>query len=81
MIRHDSLHAKRVTVGVHNRIPGIVWGWLYLVLIFAMFATGYHAGMSGTARSYAVIALTLAFSVVVLLIVDLDRPQEGLVEV
>jgi hypothetical protein len=23
---------------VYNRIPGIVWGWLYLVLILAMFA-------------------------------------------
>lgn len=76
-----DLHAKRVTAGVRNRIPGIVWGWLYLVLIFAMFAMGYHAGMSGAARSYAVIALTLAFSVVVVLIVDLDRPQEGLVKV
>jgi hypothetical protein len=33
-----DLHTKRVTAGVYNRIPGIVWGWLYLVLILAMFA-------------------------------------------
>ena len=76
-----DLHAKRVTTGVRNRIPGIVWGGLYLVSSFAMLALGYHAGLSGSGRSSAVMALTLGFTVVLLLIADLDRPQAGLARV
>jgi hypothetical protein len=42
---------------------------------------GYHAGLAGSGRSLALLALVLAFSAVVTLIVDLDRPQEGLLRV
>jgi hypothetical protein len=42
---------------------------------------GYHAGLSGSRRSLAVLALALAFSGVLLLIADLDRPHEGVVKV
>jgi hypothetical protein len=39
---------------------------------------GCHAGPAGSGRSLAFLALVLAFSAVVTLIADLDRPQEGL---
>ena len=42
---------------------------------------GYHAGLAGSGRSLALLALVLAFSTVVTLIADLDRPQEGLLRV
>ncbi|HMB05809.1 MAG TPA: hypothetical protein VKP69_18990 [Isosphaeraceae bacterium] len=42
---------------------------------------GYHAGLAGSGRSLALLALVLAFSAVVTLIADLDRPQEGLLQV
>jgi ABC-type molybdate transport system ATPase subunit len=42
---------------------------------------GYHAGMVGTRRSLAIFAVALTFSVVIELIADLDRPQEGVLKV
>jgi ABC-type molybdate transport system ATPase subunit len=42
---------------------------------------GYHAGLAGTGRSLAVVAVAVAFSVVIELIADLDRPQQGVLRV
>ena len=76
-----DLHAKRLTLGVRNRIPGTIWVVLYFVAIIGTSAMGYHAGLAGSGRSLALLALVLAFSAVVTLIADLDRPQEGLLRV
>lgn len=72
-----DLHAKRVNLGLRTRVPGTIWAALYFVAILATGAVGYHAGLTGTRRSLAVLALVLAFSAVMMLIVDLDRPLEG----
>ena len=76
-----DLHAKRLALGVRNRIPGTIWAALYFVAIIGTSVMGYHAGLAGSGRSLALLALVLAFSAVVTLIADLDRPQEGLLRV
>jgi hypothetical protein len=76
-----DLHEKRVTLALRNRIPGIIWAALYLLAILAMSAMGYHAGLAGTTRSLAILALAVTFSAVIYLIADLDRPQDGLLHV
>ena len=76
-----DLHAKRLALGVRNRIPGTIWAALYFVAIIGTSVMGYHAGLAGSGRSLALLALVLAFSAVVTLIADLDRPQEGLLQV
>jgi hypothetical protein len=76
-----DLHTKRVTAGLRNRIPGIVWVGLSLVTILAMAAMGYQEGLDGKRSPVATITLVLAFSAVFLLIADLDRPQEGWLKV
>jgi hypothetical protein len=72
-----DIHAKRVTAGVRNRIPGSIWLALLSVAVIALGAVGYHVGLAGTSRSLAQVAVALTFSVVIGLIADLDRPQEG----
>jgi hypothetical protein len=47
----------------------------------AMASLGYQQGLAGSRRSLAVGALALAFSAVMFLIADLDRPQDGLLRV
>jgi hypothetical protein len=42
---------------------------------------GYLEGLTGTRRSLTVIAVAVAFSVVIELIADLDRPQQGVLRV
>jgi hypothetical protein len=76
-----DLHSRRLLVGLRSRIPGIIWAALYLVTILTMAAVGYHAGLTRTSRSPAVLALALTFAAVMILIADLDRPQEGLLQV
>jgi hypothetical protein len=73
-----DLHAKRVMFALHNRIPELVWLVLYFIAILSMTALGYQEGLSGSRRSLAVLALAFTFSAVMLLIADLDRPQEGM---
>lgn len=70
-----DLHQRRVTVGLHDRMPTIFWGALYSLTVLAMLVGGYDAGLIGRRRSITtLIAVALAFSVVLLLIVALDRP-------
>ena len=74
-------HAERVAVGVDIRIPPSVLLGLYVVALFATFLVGLQSG-DGEKRNYvAHIVLVLILSVVFLLIVDLDRAQEGLLRV
>jgi hypothetical protein len=76
-----DLHSKRVMLALRNRIPGIVWFALYFITILAMGAIGYQEGLARSRRSLAIGALVFAFSIVILLIADLDRPTEGLLRV
>ena len=72
-----DLHAKRVTAGLRNRIPGAIWVALLTIATLSLAAMGYHAGLVGTSRSLAIIVVAVTFSAVIVLIADLDRPQEG----
>jgi hypothetical protein len=76
-----DLHAKRVQAAMRSRIPGAIWLGLFAVAVLSLAAMGYLEGLSGTRRSLAVIAVAIAFSVVIELIADLDRPQEGVLRV
>jgi hypothetical protein len=76
-----DLHAKRVTAGLRNRIPGAIWVALFAVAVLSLAAMGYHAGLVGAGRSLAVLAVAFTFSTIIGLIADLDRPQEGVLKV
>ena len=76
-----DLHQSRKTVGLQYRIPGIVWVVLYLLITLAMLAVGYQVGMSGARRLRGAPVLALAFSLVILMIANLDRPGEGVLRV
>jgi len=75
-----DLDAVRVAAN-RNQVPDIIWYSLYLITMFTMAEIGYQFGLSG-ARSWTVtILLALVFTAVILLIADLDRPQQGLLQV
>lgn len=76
-----DLHAKRLQAGVRNRIPAAIWLGLFAVAALSLATMGYHAGLSGTRRSLAILAVAITFSVVIELIADLDRPLEGVLRV
>ena len=76
-----DLHAKRIQAGLRNRIPGAIWVGLFAVAALSLATMGYQAGMVGTRRSLATVAVAITFAMVIELIADLDRPQEGVLRV
>jgi hypothetical protein len=75
-----DLDETRVTAG-RNRIPDAIWLALYVVTILTMAAMGYQFGLTGEHSWPVTILLVLVFTTVIMLIADLDRPQEGLLAV
>jgi hypothetical protein len=76
-----NLHTKRLNAVTQNRIHRTIWLALYALAILAMGMLGYRAGVSGRRSAIAIVVVAFAFSAVLALIIDLDRPQQGLVEV
>lgn len=74
-----DMHEKRVTAALRNRIPLSIWIALAAITALAMIALGTQVGYTGNRRLIAVIPLVLAFAVLVTLVVDLNRPQKGLI--
>jgi hypothetical protein len=76
-----NLHARRMQVGVRGRIPTSIWAGLFFVALLGMTAVGYQAGLSAPRRTLAGPGMIVAFASVFLLIADLDRSQEGFLNV
>jgi hypothetical protein len=76
-----DIHLKRLTVGIRNRVPATIWVTLYLLLFVGMIMMGIQLGLSPSRHFFLELALAATFSLVLLLIADLDRPQEGLMRV
>lgn len=77
----QDLHLKRLTVGTRSHIPPAIWATLYLLMAIAMLMMGIQVGLSGQRHVGMELALAISFSAVLFLIADLDRPQEGLINV
>jgi drug/metabolite transporter superfamily protein YnfA len=76
-----DLHSERVAVGLIIRIPPAIILGLYLVGLLATFLVGMQSG-EGERRNYvAHVVLVLTISIVFLLIVDLDRSNEGFLQI
>jgi hypothetical protein len=69
-------HTKRVVVGQY-RIPGSIWTALYVVSIVSLIAVGYHFGLDSSRDILISLFLAISFSVVIVLIADLDNPAVG----
>jgi hypothetical protein len=74
-------HAELVSLVLEIRIPATVMLGLHVVALFATFLVGLQSGTGDKRNFLAPIILVLLLSVVFLLIVDLDRAQQGLLRV
>jgi len=66
---------RRVSIGVNDRIPSLIWIALFTLIIIAMFEVGYLLGKTEKSNWVLVFALSMAFATIVVLIVDLDSSQ------
>ena len=69
-----DIHYTRLHSAVMNRIPFTIWMTLYLMAILSMVIMGYQAGLTDRRSPVATMTLAVAFSAVIILITDLDRP-------
>ena len=77
-----DIHALRVAVAMQARIPAGIWLVLYVLVILGMIGIGYQTAIAESARrSWATPILAFAFSLVIVLIASLDRPQSGFITV
>ena len=76
-----GMQTRRVHAALANRIPLIIWLTLYFTAAVAMTVVGYQAGLTQSRSPVATFTLALAFSAVMSLILDLDRPFQNLFEV
>jgi hypothetical protein len=76
-----DLHAQRVTLGLQARMPPGIWLFLLALLSIGMLAVGYQTAISGSRRSWAALILAVSFSLVIVLIAALDRPQSSMIPV
>ena len=76
----NNIHERRPTA-LRYHIPGAVMSLLIVVAMAATGFTGYHAGARGSRGRVATFIMSLTIAVVILLVVDLDRPARGLIQV
>ncbi len=71
----------RVQAALVNRMPVVIWFTLYFTAVMSMVVVGYQAGLTMKRSPIATYSLALAFSAVMMLIMDLDRPTQSLFEI
>jgi hypothetical protein len=76
-----ELQQERIMVREQSRIPGAYWVVLYGVALLGLTAVGYHGGVAGSSRTPVIVPVAIAFSAVIMVIADLDRPGQGFVNV
>lgn len=76
-----DIHYTRLHSATMNRIPLTIWMTLYLMAILSMVIMGYQAGLTDKRSPVATVTLALAFSAVIILIADLDRPVMSLFDI
>jgi hypothetical protein len=76
-----DIHATRLLAVTQGRIPAPLWAALVMVTVLTMCGVGYFCGLSRSRRSPEVLVLALCFSAILVLVADLDRPREGLIQV
>ena len=76
-----NLHTRRVTAAFTARLPVSILYGMYLVAALSMVMVGMQNSASGERNLFITIALLFVFTIVFMLIIDLDRPQEGFLRV
>jgi hypothetical protein len=76
-----DVHARRVVKGLQVNIPPLILIGLYGITILTMFLAGMQAGYVPERSVVGLVMMVLALSVVLYLVVDLSRAQEGLLTV
>ena len=76
-----TVSEQRVVAGVYARVPRTIMLLLLAGSALSLAMVGYSAGIKGRRSVLSATVLIVTLGVVTTLVVDLDRPQEGLLKV
>jgi hypothetical protein len=76
----NNVHEARLTA-LRAHIPAEVMLVLLFVSLMAIGFAGYHAGVNGSQRRLATLLMAFTIAALVAMIIDLDRPARGLIQV
>ncbi|MGR5142220.1 hypothetical protein ACQKPX_11130 [Photobacterium sp. DNB23_23_1] len=77
-----DIHTDRVNKGMRGRIPISIWFTLGLLTFLTIALNGVQVGAQNKGRALvAALPFALAFSLVLTLIVELDRPIRSIIEI
>jgi len=76
-----DLQMKRVRAAVWNRIPFVIVLMLFSIAFLALMAMGFSGALAESRATLPAVLLILAFSAIIVLIVDLERPRQQLFHV
>jgi hypothetical protein len=76
-----DLSTYRVTAGVYARVPDTILFLLFALTALSVAMVGYRAGVTNRHSLLTAALLAITLCAVLTLVIDLDRPQEGLLNV
>jgi hypothetical protein len=76
-----TINADRIFSVTQTRLPSPLLGGIYLIAFLSLMLEGSHSRFQGTRNLVSMVILIAVLSIVILLIIDLDRPQEGLLQI
>jgi hypothetical protein len=76
-----SLNQTRVVAGLYARVPETIMLLLLLGSALSLGMVGYNGGLTNHRSVLSAVVMIIALGAVTTLVVDLDRPQEGIINV
>jgi membrane protein YdbS with pleckstrin-like domain len=76
-----DLHETRVTAIVYARVPETLLILLIILAALTMGMVGYSAGLTRRRSLITAVVLVIVLGAVITLVIDLDRPREGFLQV
>jgi hypothetical protein len=76
-----DLHESRITAGIYTRVPETVLLLLVGGAALSLGMVGYSAGLTRRRSLLSAVVLVIALGAVIMIVVDLDRPREGFIQV
>jgi hypothetical protein len=76
-----DVHERRVVAGLYARVPETVVILLLVGSALSLGMVGYSAGLKRRRSVLSALVLVVALGIVTTLVIDMDRPQEGFLEV
>jgi hypothetical protein len=76
-----DVHESRVTAGIYARVPETIVLLLVFGAALSLGMVGYSAGLTKRRSLLSAVVLIVALGAVITIVVDLDRPREGFIQV